>query len=69
MPYQFKDKVDLKSFKTSDINLSFRRFALFQNVGLVVTPLAFSLKIWQSGIFLYMRIRLLYANESKSPYR
>lgn len=28
--------MDSKSFKTSDINLSFRRFALFQNVGFVV---------------------------------
>lgn len=28
--------MDLKSFKTSDINLSFRRFGLFQNVGFVV---------------------------------
>lgn len=41
MPYQFKDKVDLKSFKTSNINLSFRRFGLFQNVGFVVYSFGF----------------------------
>ena len=33
---QFKVKVDLKSFKTSDIIISFRRFSLFQNVGFIV---------------------------------
>lgn len=33
--------MNLKSFKTSDINLSFRRFVLFQNVGFVVYFLGF----------------------------
>ena len=33
--------MDLKSFKTSDRNLSFRRFVLFQNVGFVVYSFGF----------------------------
>lgn len=36
--------MDLKSFKTSDINLSFRRFGLFQNVGFVVYSFGFFLE-------------------------
>ena len=43
----------LKSFKTSDINPSFRRFVLFQNVGFVVYFLGFFEDLAVRGLSMY----------------
>ena len=45
--------MDLKSFKTSDINPSFRRFVLFQNVGFVVYFLGFFEDLAVRGLSMY----------------